>query len=94
MAHDQRLQARRTKISVPPSASYELDTLDVGGHAHVGLMATDDDGLPATGRRTVRVTHVDGDHTATVHVEPLMWLNVQFRSTAQLAFHVMLYEVK
>ena len=89
------VQVRRTKLTVPGSkmASHAIDTLDLGNYAHVGLMATDDSGMPAAGSRDLTVRNIAGDHTATVHVEPLMWLNIEFNSSAVLSFHVTLYEV-
>ena len=75
------------------TADHRIDTLDLGSYAHVGMMAVTPDGLPATGVRNITVTHIEGDHTATVHVEQLMWLNIEFNSSAVLSFHVTLYEV-
>ena len=56
-------------------------------------MATDNDGYPVTGERDLTLTKVAGDHTATVHVEAGMWLNIDFNSTAVMSFDVTLYEV-
>ena len=36
---------------------------------------------------------VDGDFTATVFVEPGMWLNIDFSDSATLSFSVAVYEV-
>ena len=74
--------------------NYAIDTLDIGDYAHVGILPTDSVDLPTGGRRRLTVTHVDGDHTATIHVEPFMWLNIEFNSSAKLTFHVTLYEVR
>ena len=57
------------------------------------MMAIDSSGLPSTGNRKLTLTKVAGDHTAGVHVESGMWLNIDFGSTAQLSFDVSLYEV-
>ena len=73
---------------------HELDTLDLGTYAEVGLMATDDDGIYTDGQRKLTLTTVAGDNTAVVHVENNMWLNIDFNSTAILSFDVTLYEVR
>lgn len=73
---------------------HELDTLDLGTYAEVGLMATDDDGIYTDGQRKLTLTTVAGDNTAGVHVENNMWLNIDFNSTAILSFDVTLYEVR
>lgn len=72
---------------------HELDTLDLGNHAEVGLMATDDDGYITSGTRKLTLTTVAGDNTAGVHVENNMWLNIDFNATAVMSFDVTLYEV-
>ena len=74
--------------------NYAIDTLEFGDYAHVGILPTDSVDLPTDGSRRLTVTHVDGDHTATIHVEPFMWLNIEFNSSAKLTFHVTLYEVR
>ena len=71
----------------------DLDTLDLGNHAEVGLLATDSNGRPTTGQRELTLSKVAGDHTAVIHVEPLMWLNIDFNDSAALTFDVTLYEV-
>jgi hypothetical protein len=57
------LQNRRTRISIPQSktSDHDIDTLDLGDYAEVGLLATDDDGNPVTGRRDLylQVIHVE-----------------------------------
>lgn len=85
-----------TKITIPDDKveEHELDTLDLGTYAEVGLMATDNDGYRTDGARKLTLTTVAGDHTAGVHVEENMWLNIDFNSTAVLSFDVTLYEVK
>ena len=70
-----------------------MDTLDLGTYAEVGLMATDTNGLATDGERKLTLTTVAGDHTAGVHVEENMWLNIDFNSSAVLSFDVTLYEV-
>jgi len=57
------------------------------------MMAIDNEGLPSSGYRKLTLTKVAGDHTAGVHVEADMWLNIDFDSTAVLSFDVSLYEV-
>ena len=88
-------QERKTQVPIPesPGEDYNLDVLDLGQHAQVGLLATDDQGRPVAGERYLRITTVAGDHTAVVHVEPGMWLNIDFNDTAVLSFDVKLYEV-
>jgi len=55
------LQTRRTRISIPESKTedHDIDTLDLGDYAQVGLLATDNQGNPTTGRRNLylRVIH-------------------------------------
>lgn len=36
---------------------------------------------------------VEGDYTATVHVEEGMWLNIDFKDSAVLSFSVAVYPV-
>jgi hypothetical protein len=36
---------------------------------------------------------VEGDYTATVHVEEGMWLNIDFKDSAMLSFSVAVYPV-
>ncbi len=90
-------QIRRTRMTIPPTRGpdHHVDLLDLGQFAHVGMMAVDEQGLPVNdSSRQLTVTQVAGDHTATVHVEPYMWLNIEFNSSAAvLSFHVTLYEV-
>lgn len=88
-------QSRKTRITIPEekTSEHDLDTLDLGNHAEVGLLATDSRGLPTTGQRDLTLTKVAGDHTAVIHVEPLMWLNIDFNSTTVLTFDVKLYQV-
>lgn len=88
-------QSRKTRITIPEekTSEHDLDTLDLGNHAEVGLLATDSGGLPTTGQRDLTLTKVAGDHTAVIHVEPLMWLNIDFNSTTVLTFDVKLYQV-
>ena len=74
--------------------NYAIDTLEFGDYAHVGILPTNNADLPTDGSRRLTVTHVDGDHTATIHVEPFMWLNIEFNSSAKLTFHVTLYKVR
>ena len=90
------LQVCLAKITVPKVTDdiYAIDTLDIGDYAHVGILPTDSVDLPTDGSRRLTVTHVDGDHTATIHVEPFMWLNIEFNSSAKLTFHVTLYKVR
>lgn len=71
----------------------DLDTLDLGNYAEVGLLATDSNGRPTTGQRDLTLSKVAGDHTAVIHVEPFMWLNIDFNATTVLTFDVKLYEV-
>ena len=82
-------------IPLPSNASAEFDlrTMDFGQHAHVGMMATDNSGFPFAGPRTLTGILVDGDYTATLHIEPDMWVNIDFNSSAVLTFNVVLYEV-
>ena len=88
-------QERKTQVPIPdsPGEDYNLDVLDLGQHAQVGLLATDDQGRPVSGERYLRISKIAGDHTAVVHVEPGMWLNIDFNDTAVLSFDVKLYEV-
>lgn len=88
-------QSRKTRITIPEekTSEHDLDTLDLGNYAEVGLLATDSRGLPTTGQRDLTLTKVAGDHTAVIHVEPLMWLNIDFNSTTVLTFDVKLYQV-
>lgn len=90
------LQKRKTQIPIPESSGpdYDLDVLDLGQHAQVGLLATDAKGLPLSGSRSLRITTVGGDHTAVIHVEPGMWLNIDFNATAVLTFSIVLYPVR
>ncbi|KAL8620487.1 hypothetical protein ACOMHN_056879 [Nucella lapillus] len=86
---------RKTQIPIPesPGEDYNLDVLDLGQHSQVGLLATDGEGRPVQDRRYLRITTVAGDHTAVIHVEPGMWLNIDFNDTAVLSFDVKLYQV-
>lgn len=36
---------------------------------------------------------VEGDYTATVHVEGGMWLNIDFNDSAVLSFNIAVYRV-
>ena len=47
------IQNRRTRISIPETKTpdHDIDTLDLGDYAEVGLLATDNEGNPITGRR-------------------------------------------
>lgn len=67
--------------------------MDLGQYAQVGFLATDALGQPVSGQRYMRINTVAGDHTAVVHVEPGMWLNIDFNESAVLSFDVFLYEV-
>ncbi|KAL4226615.1 hypothetical protein ACF0H5_014598 [Mactra antiquata] len=84
---------RRTRITIPESKTedHDIDTLDLGDYAEVGLLATDVDGIPVTGRRDLYLQAVEGDFTATIHVEEGMWLNIDFKDSATLSFSVAVY---
>ena len=82
-------------MCVPPEDHPDLfiDVLDLGGYADVGMIATNTEGLPIKDNRKLTISQIRGDHTATVHIEPNMWLNIDFQSSAVLTFNVKLYEV-
>jgi hypothetical protein len=46
-------QNRKTRITIPESKTedHDIDTLDLGDYAEVGLLATDNLGYPKAGRR-------------------------------------------
>ncbi|CAH1775844.1 unnamed protein product, partial [Owenia fusiformis] len=85
---------RRTRVTIPAvkTEDHNVQVLDLGDYAQVGLVAVDANSIPTTGDRELQVLTVDGDHTAGVHVEPGMWLNIQFNDSAVLSFHVTLYD--
>ena len=88
-------QIRRTRITVPTTkvSDHDLEVVDIGNYAQVGMIAVDDDGFPDAGFRKLNVPGIAGDNTATVHVESGFWLNIEFNSSAVLTFNVVLYEV-
>ncbi|KAK3576663.1 hypothetical protein CHS0354_004948 [Potamilus streckersoni] len=87
-------QDRKTKITLPENKTedYDMDIMDLGDYAQVGLLATDSAGNPSNGSRALKLTHVQGDHTATIHVEKGMKLNIDFNASAVLSFNIVLYE--
>ena len=89
------LQLRRTRITIPETMSddHNIDTLDIGKYAQAGFVVVDNDGTKVDGTRTLNVTYVAGDNTATVHVESGIFLNINFQGSAVLSFHVTLYPV-
>ncbi|WAR26294.1 hypothetical protein MAR_011998 [Mya arenaria] len=84
---------RRTRISIPESKTedHDIDTLDLGDYAQVGLLATDNEGKPTIGRRDLYLQLVEGDYTATIHVEEGMFLNIDFQNSAVLSFSIAVY---
>ena len=71
----------------------------MGDYAHAGFVVVNDQGDPyeeedmPTDIRKLTVYSVEGDNTATVHVETGIWLNIDYEEDALLTFHITLYKV-
>lgn len=93
------LQLRKTRVTIPdtPTDDHTINTLDVGTYAQCGLLATDDenrarhyeDGDDVV---TLNLDSVNGDNTATVHVDEGFKLNIEYNGSAILTFHIAVYE--
>ena len=90
-------QNRRSRITLPENLlpDHYIRTLDLGDYAEVAVLPTDDNGLPVTdGKRSMYLQEVNGDHTATIHVESGISLNIEFEAQTILSFSISVYEVK
>lgn len=73
--------------------NHQIDTIDIGSYAQVGMLAVDVNNEPVDGSRYLIMSQVKGDHTATLNVGNKMALAINFQTTAEIAFHITLYEV-
>ena len=77
-----------------PNNDMRLDMLHVANYAQAGFVVVDDLFVPVEGEtRGSYTADVQGDNTATVHVETGMTMNINFTGAAVLTFHLTLYVV-
>ena len=94
-------QIRKTRVTIPttPTDDHTINTLDVGTYAQCGLISTDDDNRaltysPGDDVIALNLDSVNGDNTATVHVDEGFRLNIDYNGSAILTFHIAVYEVR
>ena len=93
------MQLRKTRVTIPdtPTDDHTINTLDVGTYAQCGLLATDDENRARQYEAgadivTLNLDSVNGDNTATVHVDEGFKLNIEYNGSAILTFHIAVYE--